>query len=207
MWDKTIGGIEIDELKILQQTTDGGYVLGGNSFSGIGGDKSQPAQSEDFWIVKLNSNGVKIWDKTLGGNDPDRLASLQQTSDGGFIFGGYSYSNVSGDKSQPSQGASDYWIVKLAADVTGISEASLNSQLSIFPNPNQGKFNLQLENIAASKAEVSISDLLGRIVLQKELPVTNKQVSEELEIKAAKGLYLLQIKAGNQTTSRKIVVE
>jgi hypothetical protein len=95
----------------------------------------------------------------------------------------------------------------LGADITGTNDPFSDYQLSIFPNPSQGKFKLQLKDISASKVELSITDLLGRVMLQKDLPVVNKQVSEELEIKAAKGMYLLQIKAGNQTTSRKIVVE
>src|SRR5262245_46676734 len=54
----------------------------------------------------------KQWDATFGGSDGDFLNTLQQTNDQGYIIGGYSESGLSGDKTQPSQGSSDYWIVK-----------------------------------------------------------------------------------------------
>jgi hypothetical protein len=43
------------------------------------------------------------WNKTIGGNSFDELHSLQQTSDGGYILGGYSWSDISGDKSEANK--------------------------------------------------------------------------------------------------------
>jgi hypothetical protein len=115
-WDKTLGGSGWDELTSLEQTSDGGYILGGHSYSGISGDKSQdPMGDYDYWVVKLDAAGNKVWDKTFGGSSEEALCSLQQTSDGGYILGGYSTSGISGDKSQASQGGMDYWVVKLDA--------------------------------------------------------------------------------------------
>ncbi|QMU31039.1 T9SS type A sorting domain-containing protein [Adhaeribacter radiodurans] len=118
-WDKTIGGRYEDVLTSIQQTKDSGYILGGYSLSGISGEKSQARiGSTDYWIVKLEANGEKTWDKTIGGTDEDYLSSLQQTSDEGYILGGYSWSGISGNKSQASIGQHDYWIVKLKTDGT-----------------------------------------------------------------------------------------
>ena len=52
------------------------------------------------------------WQNTIGGNNDDVLFSVKQTSDGGFILGGYSGSNISGDKTENSQGDYDCWAVK-----------------------------------------------------------------------------------------------
>jgi len=115
-WDRRFGGTNYEELHSLQQTTDGGYILGGWSSSGIGGDKTEPSRgSSDYWIVKIDSSGNKQWDKRFGGTDHDELTSLQQTTDGGYILGGWSESDSSGDKTQPSRGIYDYWIVKTDA--------------------------------------------------------------------------------------------
>lgn len=115
-WDKTFGGTDNDQLFALQQTSDGGYMLGGKSRSGQGLDKTQPAKGMfDFWVIKLDANGAKQWDRTLGGNGEEELYALQQTSDGGYIFGGESFSPINGDKSQGSQGAGDFWLVKTDA--------------------------------------------------------------------------------------------
>ena len=78
-------------MQSLQQTTDGGYILGGYSFSGINGDKTESKRGlYDYWVVKIDANGVKQWDKRFGGTDDDQLRCLQQTTDGGYILGGFS---------------------------------------------------------------------------------------------------------------------
>jgi hypothetical protein len=118
-WDVRFGGSLQDVLYSLEQTKDGGYLLGGYSGSGATGDKSQPSQGDfDFWIVKTNNNGSKLWDRRYGGSGQDVLYGLQQTNDGGYILGGYSSSGITGDKSQPSWGGHDYWMVKIKNFVT-----------------------------------------------------------------------------------------
>jgi type IX secretion system substrate protein len=116
-WDKDFGGIGDDAVHSAAQTSDGGFILGGLSSSGISGDKTQPSWgSHDYWIVKTDSFGNKLWDKDFGGNDMDYLFSLQVTADKGFILGGISESDISGDKTQPNWDpggiTNDFWIVK-----------------------------------------------------------------------------------------------
>ncbi|CAN5636566.1 hypothetical protein BH10BAC2_BH10BAC2_43440 [soil metagenome] len=113
-WDKTIGGSSEDQLSALQQTTDGGYILGGWSGSGISGEKSANSKgNQDYWVVKTDSSGNVQWDKTIGGSNFDYLNAVRQTTDGGYILGGRSLSNQSSDKTENSRGAEDYWVVKL----------------------------------------------------------------------------------------------
>lgn len=113
-WQKTIGGSERDFLYSVEQTTDGGYILGGSSESNISGDKTENSNgSADYWIVKTDASGIIQWQNTIGGIGDDQLKSVEQTSDGGFILGGYSNSNISGDKTENSwNNHYDYWIVK-----------------------------------------------------------------------------------------------
>ncbi|MEP7171754.1 MAG: T9SS C-terminal target domain-containing protein, partial [Bacteroidota bacterium] len=112
-WDKDFGGADDDRFHFIQQTADKGYILGGNSNSGISGDKTQTVWGlYDYWILKTDSLGNKLWDKDFGGTYNDILFSLKQTADGGYILGGISQSGIGGDKSQPTWGAYDYWIVK-----------------------------------------------------------------------------------------------
>ena len=94
-WDKTIGGSNGDNLRSLQQTLDGGYILGGESDSGISGDKTEASKGGvDYWLVKLHANGSIAWNKTIGGNDWDFIYPVRQTSDGGYILGGWSRSGI-----------------------------------------------------------------------------------------------------------------
>jgi hypothetical protein len=121
-WDKVFGGTGNDLLNSVQQTFEGGFILGGNSASLIGFDKSEaPRGGSDFWILKIDVSGNKIWDKTIGGNMNDELYSVQQTSDGNFILGGSSQGGIGYEKSQPGQGFGDYWVVRLASPDTPIT--------------------------------------------------------------------------------------
>ncbi len=116
VWDKDFGGNYIDVFSCLQQTTDGGYILGGTSSSQIGGDKTQNTCGDttdaDYWIIKIDSQGNKQWDKDYGGSNSDYFYSLQQTTDGGYLLGGYSYSNISCDKAENNLSYVQTWVMK-----------------------------------------------------------------------------------------------
>ena len=115
-WQKTIGGLNEDLLHCIQQTTDGGYILGGESVSSNTIDKTEVSNGEyDYWVIKLNPSGEIEWQNTIGGNAHDRLDYLIQTPDGGYLVGGTSTSGISGDKTEACYGGNDYWIIKLSA--------------------------------------------------------------------------------------------
>jgi type IX secretion system substrate protein len=112
-WQNTIGGIGYDRPKDVMQLADSSFLLFGNSDSPISGDKTADSIGyEDYWIVLIDNNGSIIWDKSIGGNHSDVITSVEQTSDGGYLFGGSSRSGISGDKTQISRGFEDYWIFK-----------------------------------------------------------------------------------------------
>ena len=113
-WQKTIGGKYYDELKSIEQTKDGGYILGGYSNSPISGDKTESNFGlGDYWIVKLNEEGIIEWQRTLGGDKDDNLFALTQTKEGGFIVGGSSNSGATNSKSKSNREGSDFWVLKL----------------------------------------------------------------------------------------------
>ena len=110
IWQKCFGGTDDDVAFSIQQTSDGGFIVAGGTFSNDG-DVSGNHGIVDSWIVKLNSSGDIIWQKCFGGTDDDVAFSIQQTSDGGFIVAGYTSSN-DGDVSG-NHGSWDSWVVKL----------------------------------------------------------------------------------------------
>ena len=116
LWQRTIGGSDRDLIYSINETNNGGIILGGFSLSDISGDKTENHIGVwDFWIVKLDSNQNIEWQNTIGGTGDDRPYSISQTADGGYIIGGLSLSNASGDKSEDCLGFVDYWVVKLDA--------------------------------------------------------------------------------------------
>ncbi|HUM45380.1 MAG TPA: T9SS type A sorting domain-containing protein [Chitinophagales bacterium] len=116
-WDKSFGSERHDEMFAIIQTNDGGYLLAGDSDSPAGGDKSQDSQGlTDFWVVKTNASGNKLWDRRFGGNNREELFGVLQTADNGYLLGGGTLSVISGDQTQTSRGDRDYWIVKIDAN-------------------------------------------------------------------------------------------
>jgi len=98
IWEKAYGGSKNEEAYSVQQTKDGGYIVAGLTYSiGSGG--------KDVYIIKLDRNGNKVWDKTYGGNGWDEAFSIQQTIDGGYIVAGFSDSFGAGN--------GDFYIIKL----------------------------------------------------------------------------------------------
>lgn len=113
-WQKTYGGMYFDELRSIQQTRDGGYIVGGYSNSPDSGNKSDKNQGiGDYWILKLDRMGDVEWQKVIGGDRDDQLAVVHQTIDGGYILGGNSNSQPSYSKSKGNGKGTDFWVVKL----------------------------------------------------------------------------------------------
>ncbi|MBP7166608.1 MAG: T9SS type A sorting domain-containing protein [Bacteroidia bacterium] len=165
-WQKTIGGSASDVLTVIKQTADGGYIFGGSSSSNISNEKTENSQGlSDYWIVKTDEAGNIQWQNTIGGNGNEWLCAIQQTTDGGYILGGYSNSNASGDKGENSLGAYDYWIVKTNA--TGSIQwqntigGSLDDELASLQQTSDGGYILggsSESDISGDKTENSLGD-------------------------------------------------
>ena len=111
MWQRALGGSAIDRAYAIQQTSDGGYIVAGSTVSNDG-DVSGNHGYTDAWVVKLSDTGNIMWQKALGGSNFDQAFAVQQTTDGGYIVAGDTFSN-DGDVSG-NHGLGDAWVVKLS---------------------------------------------------------------------------------------------
>jgi hypothetical protein len=84
-WAKTYGGTSDIYAYSVQQTSDGGYIVAGATWS-FG------AVFLDIFLVKTDANGNIQWAKIYGGTRTDGAYSVQQTSDGGYIVAGWTWS-------------------------------------------------------------------------------------------------------------------
>ncbi|MDB5284597.1 MAG: domain containing protein [Bacteroidota bacterium] len=113
-WDKRYGGQWEDALYSLKQLKDHGFILAGTTQSPVSGEVTQaPHGLNDYWAVRIDSVGNKLWDKRYGGNaNQDDFGYVKVTLDGGFLFSGTAYGNASLDKSENNLGNEQSWIIK-----------------------------------------------------------------------------------------------
>ena len=122
-----LGGRGLDEIEKMIPTLDGGALLGIYSRSGIVGNEKLKQNSEkssgyskksenfgegDFWVVKLNKEGKVEWEKNFGGKGDDHLRTLAMTSTG-YVVGGESRSERSGNKTVGIEEGTDLWLISL----------------------------------------------------------------------------------------------
>jgi hypothetical protein len=91
LWTRTYGGIDTDKCKSVQQCSDGGYIIAGetNSFG---------AGSYDVYLIKTDADGDTLWTRTFGGTGIDRAESVKETTDGDYILTGNTGSFGAGGK-------------------------------------------------------------------------------------------------------------
>ena len=79
--ERTIGGKRGDEAKALTRTADGNFMV-------VGAREVNRAGDSDFFLLKLDQNGKKIWARTFGGSDSDILNAVAPTPNGGIVATG-----------------------------------------------------------------------------------------------------------------------
>ncbi|MBB4807002.1 hypothetical protein HNP38_002298 [Chryseobacterium defluvii] len=108
-----LGGKGLDEVEKMIPTKDGGVLLGIYSRSNIGGSKKTENYGEgDFWVVKLSKDNKVEWEKNFGGKGDDHIRTLAMTSSG-YIIGGESRSERSGNKTTGIEEGTDLWLISL----------------------------------------------------------------------------------------------
>jgi len=98
LWTKTYDEPENECAYYVQQTTDGGYIIIGETTTNT---------YMDALIIKTDISGNTIWRKTHGGSEMDCGHSGFQTADGGYIIGGVTHSWGAGTR--------DFWVIKTNA--------------------------------------------------------------------------------------------
>lgn len=100
-WSKTYGGFSEERGFSLQQTIDGGFIIGGTT-------KTNSNGNTDAFFVKTNASGDVEWSRSMGGGGSDNCFDIKPTSDGGFI--------LTGAQGSYGTGSWDYWLIKITAD-------------------------------------------------------------------------------------------
>jgi hypothetical protein len=117
-WERAYGGAGDDIPNAMVQTLDGGYVLAGRTQSfGAGG--------WDFWILKVDASGGRVWQRTYGGKQDDMAYSIVQTGNGALIVSGWTASY--------GAGGFDYWLLKLDASGSSLWQKAYGGTSADWP--------------------------------------------------------------------------
>lgn len=105
-WEKTFGSDIREYANTIMQTPDNGFIMGGAQRI-----INSSTLWDDAWIVKMNSTGNLEWERTYGGVEAERIYSIVQTDDDGYVFAASTASNDGGVTG--NHGSADFWIVKI----------------------------------------------------------------------------------------------
>ena len=82
MWDTTFGGGDNETANAVIETKDGGFIIAGSTYSFA-------FASQDFWVIKTNSEGKELWNKPFGGLAAEEAFGLVATKDGNYVASGF----------------------------------------------------------------------------------------------------------------------
>jgi hypothetical protein len=206
LWLKTYGGVLQDRAFTVKMTGDGGFAMSGYT-------SSYGAGSNDFYLIRTDSNGDTLWTRTYGGDWQEMADDMEQTADGGFIMTGYTYSFDAG--SRPN-----VYLVKTDANglITSISDPA-NQPVADFqlyqnyPNPFNPVTTISYILNKAADVNLSIYDVEGRLI---NTLINSKQAPGYQSIQwsgidkngnqLSSGIYFCAIKINNFNQSLKMIL-
>lgn len=195
IWDKHYGGTEKDTDKMIQKTSDGGYIVSAIT-------RSFGLSLPDMWILKLDSGGDTLWTRRFGGSDNEHCYSTRQTSDGGYIAVGKceSFSQEDGIMFLKLNSTG-----KLGSEV-GIDEIYSDNTLSIYPNPASRIFNIDFKE-SSTASTLIITNAIGQVVLTEILDAADQTGNKIIDLRDNEpGVYVLSIQSTKKIITKKIIL-
>jgi hypothetical protein len=206
IWTRMYGGNNTDRGFSVQETMDGGFIIGGITWSYGNG-------YQDIYLVKTDGQGDTLWTRVYGGTGYEAAYSVQQTQDRGYVVTGYTESI--------GAGGNDVWLLKLEPNV-GISEKPELAippgamKLTASPNPFSAVTAIELSGVSEyggiGVPEIKIYDALGRRVREISLLPFNFSLGitwdgrDDYGKLAAPGVYFVRLRSGDYTASKKVLL-
>jgi subtilisin-like proprotein convertase family protein len=111
--------------------------------------------------------------------------------------------NISGDG-----GSLNSWSLNICDIQTALSNPNLEfADLKLYPNPNKGNFNIELNSDSSENIQINVFDIRGREILNKTYKASGS-FNQNIDLQNAKsGVYLVTISDGTKKTVKRIIIE
>ncbi len=203
IWQKCLGGYDLDSPTYITQTADGGFIVFGTTKSNDGdvsGNHSHSGTHTDIWVVKLDESGDIEWQRCYGGVSSQRLKNphtILKKSDYNYVIAASTKGSPTYDVQCGTFEGYNAWIFEIALpDTVGLITATASAnEIKVYPNPVDNY--LVFENNAAQSAnnyQIQIMNVFGQV--GSTLEMNNSKTVLDTQDFAA-GVYFYRIT--NQT--------
>ncbi|MEZ4778265.1 MAG: hypothetical protein R2786_02650 [Flavobacteriaceae bacterium] len=193
IWTRYFGGNHFDKCHDAIETDDHGFLLIGTSESiqETNSDITNPHGTFDYWVVKVDANGNKVWVKNYGGAEIDQAYAACETGDGNYFIVGDSRSS---EQDVPSNyGNADVWFIKISPSGQLLMQKNyggdqFESAKSIFPTSDgnyliSGSSRSQSNDVSANHGEndawVFLVDAQGTLLFEKAIGGSSLDFAED----------------------------
>lgn len=210
LWAKKAGGNEYDWANdIAIDNFSNCYITG--FFQGtasFGNTMLISSGAEDICIAGYDQTGNFLWAKKAGGISNDEGLAITANSSGNIFVTG-NFQNTASFDSYPvlSDGGNDQFLAAIGS-ITKVDKQFENTyRMSVFPNPNQGVFQLTINTIDQNNFTIEITNGTGQIVYRKELCNFYGEYSEYIDIGSPqKGVFYIRLVKGNDFKTGKLSI-
>ena len=154
-----------------------------------------------FAVIVQFCFGQITFEKTYGGTEDDMGYSVQQTNDNGYIICGSTRSSF-------GNGSSDVYLIKTdeSGNIEFINNFNKKINLNIFPNPNNGIFNIKVQNSNKEDMSIEITNVNGQLVYNKQFNKTGL-ILEKIDLSdCSKGIYFVKVQSETNIKVKKIII-
>lgn len=211
LWQKCYGGSKSELPHRIFKTSDGGFVVFANTSSNDGdvSGNLSVGQNTSIWVFKVDSNGVLLWQRCIGGVPYESVAGVIQLSDYKYTVAGEMRASPTGDVNcsnfVPGSG-SNYWVFGVSDTTVNIAETSAVAvDIKVYPNPAKSVLNIDFPaNYDILHSTIEIINVNGKTSMQSK-PIFH---STQLDIKSlTPGLYIVKIQNNDALITRRLVVQ
>jgi hypothetical protein len=215
VWANKIGGTGDDQATAITLDNNNevfvaGYFNGSMTLSNLKTFTS--AGNTDIILARYDSDGLLKYAVCYGGGNGDEAIGLIANNTGdiyniGWIQGVSNFGNTTLN----SAGDRDIFLAKTTMQDLTTTENPfiIEKNISIFPNPSNGQFNLRMENLETEQLTISVIDATGRILNSETVNTFGQTVYQhqfDLTNQVITGLYFVRITSENLVVTRKVFV-